>query len=75
MSLYDLRCLSCGYLLEVQHRLGESPFIICPQCQIPMARYFGRQQMPMTNLGFREDHYDNETDRGIAKFQFTNDKH
>ena len=75
MSLYDVGCAKCQLYKEVQGRLGISPIEHCPFCGDTMIRYFGRQRMPYTNLGFREDHYDNETDRGIAKFQFTNDKH
>lgn len=75
MSIYDLWCKPCRQIVRASAPFGRSPVIPCPWCAVQMERYFGKQGMPYTNLGFREDHYDNQTDRDIAKFQFTNDKH
>ena len=32
MPTYDYMCDSCGTAFEVQHRMADTPRILCPQC-------------------------------------------
>ena len=32
MPTYDYMCDSCGTAFEVQHKMADTPVIVCPQC-------------------------------------------
>ncbi|MGI5089945.1 transcriptional regulator [Treponema sp. OMZ 305] len=32
MPTYDYMCDSCGTAFEVQHKIADTPVIVCPQC-------------------------------------------
>jgi hypothetical protein len=75
---YDYKCGSCDtvYEVNVPSMINANPgeTVPCPTCLRPMSRYYGAMtaQDMTINYGYREHRYDNETDRGIAQFQFTN---
>ena len=71
MSTFDFRCPNCLHNEEVKGAVGADLIPLCPLCDTIMKRYFGAGSEPgMVNYGYRAHRYDNETDRGIAQYQF-----
>lgn len=33
MPTYDYKCIKCGYLFEMFHRISETPKVVCPKCK------------------------------------------
>jgi hypothetical protein len=40
MPTYDYVCDACGTPFEVQHRIADTPRILCPQCGSPAHQVF-----------------------------------
>lgn len=75
MSLFPMICKACGHHKEVQGTVGSVPVCRCETCGEAMQRSFrleAGETGPLLNLGYREARYGTETDRNIAKYQFTN---
>ena len=32
MPIYDYKCSSCGYQIEIIQKISDKPMIVCPQC-------------------------------------------
>lgn len=67
----DMQCPHCNHIEEIVKKLAETPVVHCPSCGEIMRVYFGNISAIPINYGFREDRYRTNTDRDIAKFQFT----
>lgn len=74
MTRQDYQCPHCHKIEEYQVHLGQDVHLHCPDCGALMRRYFGRMtgEDMLTNFGYREHRYSNETDARIAQFQFKN---
>lgn len=38
MPLNDFYCETCGYSVELLHKMGEEPDESCPRCELPLKR-------------------------------------
>ena len=64
-------CPQCGYLIEERQLLSSPSGATCPCCSGEATRYFGGQEAPPINLGWRGTHgYSTEADARIAQYQF-----
>ena len=41
MARYDYRCTSCDKVFEVEHPMGETPEVKCPECGASVPERFG----------------------------------
>jgi len=41
---YDYRCSDCNFVEERVHSIKESPEYTCPDCGMPMIKYFGNMK-------------------------------
>lgn len=52
MARYDYRCTSCDKVFEVEHPMGETPEVKCPECGGECERVFGTNGIVFKGSGF-----------------------
>ncbi len=63
MPTYDYMCDSCGTAFEVQHKMTETPAIVCPQCGASAHQVFSADfGLNFTGKGF----YQTDTQKTTA---------
>ena len=63
MPTYDYMCDSCGASFEVQHKMTDTPAIVCPQCGAPAHQVFSAGfGLNFTGKGF----YQTDTQKTVA---------
>ena len=63
MPTYDYMCNSCGTAFEVQHKMTDTPVIVCPQCRASAHQVFSAGfGLTFTGKGF----YQTDTQKTAA---------
>lgn len=52
MARYDYRCTSCDKVFEIEHPMGETPEVKCPECGGECERVFGTNGIVFKGSGF-----------------------
>jgi putative FmdB family regulatory protein len=52
MAIYLYKCLKCGNIIEVRHKMSEKPEIKCPTCNELMEKKISKFNFILKGKGF-----------------------
>lgn len=57
MALYDYKCDKCGHTVEVNHKMAETPTIMCEHCYVPMKKQISASGFSLKGDGWYKAGY------------------
>ena len=67
MPVYEYECPQCQTVLEIQQKIADPPFAICPECDGPVKKLMSMSSFQLKGGGWYADGYASASDSASAK--------
>ena len=67
MPIYEYKCVNCGTVKEVMHKISESPVVKCPECSGDMSKLISAAAFHLKGSGWYVTDYKNKGKEGSGK--------